>query len=82
MIGGYDMGIAIPPDWVGHTFTKSSRGFTVANYHPGMATNFEMLFKAGADWRGGAGGGFIETMVMTSEGLEVLSSLARAITVV
>ena len=82
LIGGYDMGIAIPPDWVGHTFTKSSRGFTVANYHPGMATNFEMLFKAGADWRGGAGGGFIETMVMTSEGLEVLSSLARAITVV
>lgn len=82
LIGGYDMGLAIPPDWVGHTFTQSSRGFTVASYHPGMATNFEMLFKAGANWRGGAGGGFIDTILMGPTGLEVLSSLPRSIGVV
>lgn len=81
LLGGYDMGIAIPPDWVGHTFTKSERGFTVASYDPGMTTNFEMLFKAGPDWRGGAGGGFIETVLMTPDGLEILSSLPRQITV-
>ncbi len=81
LIGGYDMGIAIPPDWVGHTFTQSARGFTIANYHPGMATNFEMLFKTCPDWRGGAGGGFIETILMNPHGLEVLSELPRSITV-
>ena len=79
LLGGYDMGIAIPPDWVGHTFTKAERGFSVASYHPGMATNFEMLFKPGPDWRGGSGGGFIETVLMTSDGLEILSNLPRGI---
>lgn len=79
LIGGYDMGIASPPDWVGHTFTKSARGFVEARYDVGMATNFEFLFRAGDGWRGGAGGGFIDTVVMRDGGLEVLSQLSRSI---
>jgi Xaa-Pro aminopeptidase len=81
LIGGYDMGIASPPDWVGHTFTKSARGFVEAHYDIGMATNFEFLFRAGEGWRGGAGGGFIDTVMMCDGGLEVLSKLPRAILV-
>ena len=81
LIGGYDMGIAIPPDWVGHSFTKSARGFRPANYDVGMTTNFEMLFRSGADWRGGAGGGFIDTVLMTDTGIEVLSARRRDIVV-
>ena len=82
LVGGYDMGIAIPPDWVGHTFTQADQGFRSASYHPGMITNFEMLFKTAKGWRGGAGGGFIETIAMTGDGLEVLSGLGRSITVI
>ena len=81
LLGGYDMGIAIPPDWVGHTFTNARRGFVEAHYSQGMCTNFEMLFRTAPDWRGGAGGGFIETVMMTPSGLEVLSELPRSITV-
>ena len=79
LVGGYDMGIAIPPDWVGHTFTKAARGVVEASYDPGMATNFEFLFRSGEGWRGGAGGGFIDTVVMGTDGLEILSSLPRQI---
>ena len=79
LLGGYDMGIAIPPDWVGHTFTNSERGFVKADYVVGMCTNFEMLFRGQDDWRGGAGGGFIATVVMTPTGLEVLSKIKRSI---
>ena len=82
LLGGYDMGIAIPPDWVGHTFTNSERGFVKTAYDIGVTTNFEMLFKASSDWSGGAGGGFIETVLMGEDGLLVLSKLARQIVVV
>ena len=80
LVGGYDLGIAIPPDWVGHAFIDAARGFRAASYDVGMVTNFEMLFTPGDDdWRGGSGGGFIDTVLMTDRGLEVLSGMDRAI---
>ncbi len=82
-ISGYNMGIAIPPDWVGHTFIDPGAGFETATYNPGMITNYENLFTVlDSDWAGGTGGGFIETILMTNEGLEVLSKLDRNITVI
>ena len=63
-VSGYNMGIAIPPDWVGHTFIDPDTGFETASYDPGMVTNYENLFTVLDDdpgWKGGTGGGFIET---------------------
>ena len=34
-VSGYNMGIAIPPDWVGHTFIDPDTGFETARYDPG-----------------------------------------------
>lgn len=80
-VGGYDLGIAIPPDWVGHTFLGGS-GFGTANYDPGTVTNYENRFDVTHDqWAGGWGAGFIETFLMTGSGLEVLSGLDREMTV-
>ena len=82
-ISGYNMGIAIPPDWVGHTFIDPEAGFETVRYDPGMITNYENLFTVlDPVWAGGTGGGFIETILMTNEGLEVLSKLDRNVTVI
>ena len=84
-VSGYNMGIAIPPDWVGHTFIDPDTGFETARYDPGMITNYENLFTvldADPGWKGGTGGGFIETILMTDTGLEVLSGLDRNVTVI
>ena len=84
-VSGYNMGIAIPPDWVGHTFIDPDTGFETASYDPGMVTNYENLFTVLDDdpgWKGGTGGGFIETVLMTEDGLEVLSGLGRDVSVV
>jgi Xaa-Pro aminopeptidase len=77
LVGGYDMGIAIPPDWVGHTF-HSGLGFEAVNFEPGMTTNYENVFDiVMEDWPGGKGGSYIDMLLMTDKGLEVLSKLDR-----
>ena len=84
-VSGYNMGIAIPPDWVGHTFIDPDTGFETARYDPGMITNYENLYTvldADPGWKGGTGGGFIETILMTDTGLETLSGLDRNVTVI
>ena len=84
-VSGYNMGIAIPPDWVGHTFIDPDTGFETASYDPGMITNYENLYTvldADPGWKGGTGGGFIETILMTDTGLETLSGLDRNVTVI
>ncbi len=84
-VSGYNMGIAIPPDWVGHTFIDPDTGFETASYDPGMITNYENLFTvldSDPGWKGGTGGGFIETILMTDTGLETLSGLGRNVTVI
>ena len=82
LIGGYDMGIAIPPDWVGHTF-HSGLGFEALNFEVGMTTNYENVFDIVSEvWPGGKGGSYIEMLLMTEDGLEVLSALDRRLVVV
>lgn len=82
-ISGYNMGIAIPPDWVGHTFIDPETGFETASYDPGMITNYENLFTVlDPEWTGGTGGGFIETILVAEEGLEVLSEMGRDLTII
>ena len=82
LVGGYDMGIAIPPDWVGHTF-HSGLGFEALDFEVGMTTNYENVFDIIIeDWPGGKGGSYIEMLLMTDQGLEILSKLDRQLIVV
>ena len=82
LVGGYDMGIAIPPDWVGHTF-HSGLGFEAVDFEPGMTTNYENVFDiVMEDWPGGNGGSYIDMLLMTRSGLEILSKLDRKMIVV
>ena len=82
LVGGYDMGIAIPPDWVGHTF-HSGLGFEAVDFEPGMSTNYENVFDiVEEEWPGGKGGSYIEMLLMTDLGLEILSELDRRMIVV
>ena len=76
------MGIAIPPDWVGHTF-HSGLGFEAVNFEVGMTTNYENVFDiVEEEWPGGKGGSYIEMLLMTEDGLEILSKLDRRMIVV
>ena len=81
-VGGYDMGIAIPPDWVGHTF-HSGLGFEAVNFEVGMSTNYENVFDiVTEDWPGGRGGSYIDMLLMTENGLEIMSKLERRLVIV
>jgi Xaa-Pro aminopeptidase len=81
-IGGYAMGIAIPPDWVGHVFFGGD-GFEDMSFEPGMTLNLENVFDITKDdWRGGRGCSFIEMLLMTEAGIEVLSKVPRELYVV
>ncbi len=80
-IGGYAMGIAIPPDWVGHVFFGGD-GFEEMDFMPGMTLNWENVFDVTKeDWRGGKGASFIEMLLMTEDGIEVLSKVPRELCV-
>lgn len=83
-IGGYALGVGIPPDWVGHVYLGQetyARRTDIEEYKflPGMVSNYENLFQLPEErW----GGGYIETILMTENGLEVLSKLSRDLTTV
>ncbi len=83
-IGGYPLGISFPPDWTGaswihwneETFGPTPDKLTV---QPGLVFNYENQYDIWEDWPGGTGCNFIETFLVTEEGLEVLSKLPRTI---
>lgn len=79
-IGGYEMGISIPPDWVGPVFYDG--GYFDQDFVPGLVMNYENVFDiTQEDWPGGKGGSFIETLLMTENGIEVLSKIPRTMIV-
>ncbi len=81
-IGGYDLGIAIPPDWVGHTFLGGHR-YEKANFDAGCVTNFENVLDVFSEgWPGGRNGSYIDTLLMTDSGLEVLSKIPQDLIVI
>lgn len=80
-IGGYDLGIAIPPDWVGHTYLNG-RCFERADFAVGTVVNFENVLDVPEDWPGGYGTQNVDTLVMEETGLRILSRLDRGITIV
>ncbi|HEY7730586.1 MAG TPA: Xaa-Pro peptidase family protein, partial [Gaiellaceae bacterium] len=72
-VGGYALGIAVPPSWVGHTYI-SNDAFESFTWEPGYVTNYEnVLF----DRQRGFTASYMETLLMTEDGIETLSRHPR-----
>ena len=80
--GGYALGIAVPPDWVGSFFAEPREEIPDQPLQPGMVFNYENQFDVWEDWPGGSGAAYIETLLVTEAGLEILSALPRDLVVV
>jgi len=76
-VGGYALGIALPPNWVGHTYLAND-AFERFTWEPGYVTNYEnILF----DREAGFTASYMETLLMGPERIEVLSTRPRELTV-
>jgi Xaa-Pro aminopeptidase len=74
-VGGYSLGIGLPPSWVGHTYLAND-GLSKVTWQPGYVSNYETVL---VDKEGGFEACAIDTIVMTEDGLEVLSELPRGL---
>lgn len=75
--GGYALGISLPPDWTGAYFARPIWGMPERPIEPGMVFNYENQFDVWEDWPGGSGAAYIESLLVTESGLEILSGLPR-----
>jgi Xaa-Pro aminopeptidase len=76
-VGGYALGIAMPPNWVGHTYLAND-AFETFTWEPGYVTNYEnVLFDRDAGYTAS----FMETLLMGPESIEALSTHTRELTV-
>ena len=72
-VGGYELGISFPPDWVGEwTFTVEEEE-PEGHFEEGFVSNFESVLQ---------GAGVIETFVVEPGGVRVLGKLPRELIVV
>ena len=83
-IGGYPFGISFPPDWTNAHWVhwnKEAFGPTPSKLEikPGLVFNYENQFDVWENWPGGTGCAFIESFLVTENGLELLSKLPRTI---
>ncbi len=77
-VGGYALGIAMPPNWVGHTYLAND-AFEQFTWEPGYLTNYEnVLFDRDA----GFTASYMESLLMTETGIEALSTRPRTLTVI
>jgi Xaa-Pro aminopeptidase len=72
-VGGYALGLALPPSWVGHTYLAND-GLERTTWHDGYVSNYETIL---LDRQDGFEAATIDTLLMTEQGLEVLSDLPR-----
>ena len=76
-VGGYALGIAVPPSWVGHTYL-SNDAFETFTWQPGYVTNYENIV---FDRESGFTASYMETLLMTEEGIQPLSRHPRELAV-
>ena len=81
-VGGYTQGVALPPQWCNNHWLATRFGMADRALEPGMFFNFENQFDVWEDWPGGSGVAYIETFMVTGNGLEVMSNLPRTLVVV
>jgi Xaa-Pro aminopeptidase len=74
-VGGYSLGLGLPPSWVGHTYLAND-GLSKVTWRPGYVSNYETVL---VDQEHGFEACAIDTVVMTEDGLEVLSKLPRGL---
>jgi len=74
-VGGYALGIALPPNWVGLTYLAND-GLERCRWEAGYLSNYETVF---VDKEQGFEAACIDTILMTDDGLEILSSLPRGL---
>jgi Xaa-Pro dipeptidase len=82
-VGGYAQEIAVPPDWCGNHWLRT-RFDKIGDppIEPGMVFNLENQFDVWENWPGGSGCAYIESLLATENGLEVLSKLPRTLVAV
>jgi Xaa-Pro aminopeptidase len=76
-VGGYALGLALAPSWVGHTYL-SNDAFESFSWEPGYVTNYENIV---FDREQGFTASYMETLLMTAEGIESLSRHPRELVV-
>jgi hypothetical protein len=78
-LGGYEMGIAFPPDWVGNLVYELPDPGTDAEFGSGTAVNYESVFygpaMAGLTY-------LIETLIFKEDEAYIASRLPRGLTVI
>lgn len=78
LIGGYTLGVAIPPDWVGRHRPSPREAIPPPRLDPGLVMNFENQYDTYQEnWRGAPGAGLIDTLLVTDDTLEILTPLPR-----
>jgi Xaa-Pro aminopeptidase len=77
-VGGYALGIALPPTWVGHTYLAND-AFESFTWEPGYVTNYENIVFSR---EGGFTASYMESLLMTPDGIETLSRHPRTLTVI
>lgn len=80
--GGYALGISVTPDWVGSFFVSPLGGIANQPLKPVMVFNYENQFGVWENWPGGSGAAYIEPLLVSETGLEVLSTLPRQLIVI
>ena len=78
-VGGYAQEIAVSPDWCGNHWLSPHFGLEDPTIQPGMVFNLENQFDVWEDWPGGSGCAYIESLIVTESGLEVLSKHPRTL---
>jgi Xaa-Pro aminopeptidase len=81
-IGGYALGIAFPPSWTGHTYLSNDLSIDPQEqftWEPGYVSNYENIV-FDRDRRVTAS--YIESLLMTESGIEILSRIPRTLAVI
>lgn len=74
-VGGYALGISFAPSWVGHTYLAND-GVEKCRLLPGYVSNFENVLFDRAE---GFEAAYIDTLLVTQERVEILSSIPRGL---
>jgi Xaa-Pro aminopeptidase len=77
-VGGYELGIGFPPDWVGNFVYEMSHGESKVPFEPGTAVNFESVFygpqMSGLTY-------LIDTLLFREDSAGLASRMPRGLTV-
>jgi Xaa-Pro aminopeptidase len=78
LIGGYTLGIAMPPDWVGRHRPRPREAIPSPELEPGLVMNFENQYDVFEEnWSSAPGAGLIDTLLVGESSMEIITPLSR-----